>query len=89
MQPTRRSSRRQDIVIPSDAAEPLASVFLKSRKLVYGDKTVLRSGMVLAVDGSVSVEKTFRAQVGDSVIVTNDGYEQLTKHPNALEEVIL
>ena len=45
--------------------------------------------MVLAVDGSVSVEKTFRAQVGDSVIVTNDGYEQLTKHPNALEEVIL
>ena len=45
--------------------------------------------MVLAVGGSVSVEKTFRAQVGDSVIVTNDGYEQLTKHPNALEEVIL
>ncbi len=63
--------------------------FLEKPELVYGDKTVLRPGMVLAVDGSVSVEKTFRAQVGDSVIVTNDGYEQLTKHPNALEEVIL
>ena len=34
--------------------------------------------MVLTVDGSVSVEKTFRAQVGDSVIVTDDGYEVLT-----------
>ena len=63
--------------------------FLEKPELVYGDKTVLRPGMVLAVDGSVSVEKTFRAQVGDSVIVTNDGYEELTKHPNALEEVIL
>jgi len=63
--------------------------FLEKPELVYGDKTVLRPGMVLAVDGSVSVEKTFRAQVGDSVIITNDGYEQLTKYPNALEEVIL
>jgi Xaa-Pro aminopeptidase len=45
--------------------------------------------MVLAVDGSVSLAKTFRAQVGDSYIVTEDGYEQLTTHPKALEDVVL
>jgi hypothetical protein len=44
--------------------------------------------MVLAVDGSVSVE-TFRAQVGDSFIITEDGWEALTSHPKDLENVIL
>ncbi len=36
--------------------------FLESPQLVTGDTTILQPGMVLAVDGSVSV-KTFRAQV--------------------------
>jgi len=63
--------------------------FLERPQLVFGDKTILQPGMVLAVDGSVSVAKTFRAQVGDSFIVTDDGYEQITKHPNALGDVIL
>ncbi|MFN3146939.1 MAG: M24 family metallopeptidase [Paracoccaceae bacterium] len=62
--------------------------FLESPQLVTGDTTVLQPGMVLAVDGSVSVEG-FRAQVGDSFIVTEDGYEVLTHHPKAVEEVIL
>jgi len=63
--------------------------FLETPQLVFGDKTVLEPGMVFAVDGSVSVANTFRAQVGDSFIVTEDGYEQLTSHPKALEDVIL
>ena len=63
--------------------------FLEKPQLVTGDKTVLQPGMVLAVDGSVSVAKTFRAQVGDSFIVTEDGYEALTSHPKALEDVVL
>lgn len=63
--------------------------FLEKPELVFGDKTVLQPGMVLAVDGSVSVAKTFRAQVGDSFIVTEDGYEQITDHPKALVDVIL
>lgn len=63
--------------------------FLEQPQLVTGDKTVLQPGMVLAVDGSVSVAKTFRAQVGDSFIVTEDGYEALTSHPKALEDVVL
>lgn len=63
--------------------------FLEKPQLVFGDKTVLRPGMVLAVDGSVSVAKSFRAQVGDSFIITESGYEQLTRHPKALEDIIL
>ena len=63
--------------------------FLEKPQLVFGDQTVLTPGMVLAVDGSVSIAKTFRAQVGDSFIVTEEGYEPLTTHPKALAEVIL
>lgn len=62
--------------------------FLEKPQLVTGDETILQPGMVLAIDGSVSVE-TFRAQVGDSFIITENGYEQLTNHPKSVEEVIL
>lgn len=63
--------------------------FLEKPQLVFGDKTVIEPGMVLAVDGSVSVARTFRAQVGDSFIVTEDGYEALTSHPKAVQDVVL
>ena len=62
--------------------------FLEKPQLVTGDKTLLQPGMVLAIDGSVSVD-TFRAQVGDSFIITEDGYEALTDHPKSLEAVII
>ncbi len=62
--------------------------FLEAPQLVTGDKTVLQPGMVFAVDGSVSTDR-FRAQVGDSFIVTEDGYEAVTDHPKGLQEVVL
>ena len=62
---------------------------MEAGRRAIGDTTVLQPGMVLAVDGSVTVAKSFRAQVGDSFIVTDEGYEQLTQHPKALEEVVL
>ena len=63
--------------------------FLEKPELVFGDKTVLKPGMVFAVDGSVSIAKTFRAQVGDSFIVTEDGYESLTGFGKDLEDVVI
>jgi Xaa-Pro dipeptidase len=63
--------------------------FLEAPQLVFGDKTELRPGMVLAVDGSVTAAGAFRAQVGDSFIVTDDGFEQITDHAKALEDVII
>lgn len=62
--------------------------FLERPQLVTGDQTVLQPGMVLAVDGSVATD-TFRAQVGDSFIVTEGGYEQITQHSKALEDIII
>lgn len=62
--------------------------FLETPQLVTGDTTVLEPGMVLAVDGSVSTEG-FRAQVGDSVIITDTGWEAVTHHEKSVEDVIL
>jgi len=62
--------------------------FLEKPQLVTGDKTRIEPGMVFAVDGSVTVD-SFRAQVGDSVIITEDGYELLTNHPKLLKDVII
>ena len=62
--------------------------FLEKPQLITGDKTILEPGMVFAVDGSVSGE-TFRAQVGDSVIITETGWEPLTDHPKSIDEVIV
>lgn len=62
--------------------------FLEKPQLLTGDKTVLQPGMVLAVDGSVSVD-TFRAQVGDSFIITEDGYEMLTDHPKDIDHIVI
>lgn len=63
--------------------------FLEAPQIVTGDATVLQPGMVLAVDGSVTAGPEFRAQVGDSFIVTADGWEQITHHPKSLDEMIL
>ena len=62
--------------------------FLEKPQLVTGDTTVLQPGMVLAVDGSVATDR-FRAQIGDSFILTEDGYEAVTDHPKQIEDVIL
>lgn len=62
--------------------------FLEKPQLVFGDKTILQAGMVLAVDGSVCTD-TFRAQVGDSFIITEDGHEAVSSHPKAINDVII
>ena len=61
---------------------------LEEPQLVVGNKTVLQPGMVFAVDGGASIEN-FRAQVGDSFIITKDGYEQITHHSKEIEDLII
>tara|TARA_Y100000385_G_scaffold276791_1_gene322972 strand:+ start:1296 stop:2441 length:1146 start_codon:yes stop_codon:yes gene_type:complete len=62
--------------------------FLETPQLVTGDTTILQPGMVLAVDGSVAVDN-FRAQIGDSFIITHDGYEPVTDHPKSIDQLIV
>ena len=62
--------------------------FLETPQLVTGDTTIIQPGMVFAVDGSVS-SKHFRAQVGDSFVITETGWEPLTDHPKSIDAVTL
>jgi len=58
--------------------------FLEKPQLKDGDKTPLRAGMTLAVDGGVTIPGEFGARVGDSIAVTESGYEWLTDYPRDL-----
>ena len=44
--------------------------------------------MIFAIDGSVT-SKNFRAQVGDSVLVNETGWEYLTMHPKKISDVVV
>ena len=61
---------------------------LEEPQLVSGNTTILQPGMVFAVDGSAN-EETFRAQVGDSFIITENGYDQITNFSKKIEDVII
>ena len=61
---------------------------LEEPQLVAGNKTILKTGMVFAVDGSAN-EENFRAQVGDSFIITENGYEQITNFSKKIEDLII
>jgi Xaa-Pro dipeptidase len=50
-----------------------------------GDQTELQAGMTFAVDGGVTIEGEFGARVGDSIVVTEDGFEYLTPYPKHLQ----
>lgn len=61
---------------------------LEEPQLVSGNKTILKPGMVFAVDGSAN-EENFRAQVGDSFIITENGYDQITNFSKKIEDLII
>ena len=63
--------------------------FNEMPQLAIGDKTELKAGMVFAVDGAVNDPGVSRAQTGDSIVVTEDGYEKLTKYSNKIEDLII
>jgi len=58
--------------------------FLEAPELKQGDRTPLRTGMTFAVDGGITVAGEFGARVGDSIVVTDDGFEYLTPYPKDL-----
>ena len=57
---------------------------LEKPELRVDDETVLKEGMTFAVDGAISLDNGIAGRVGDSVVVTKDGYEYLTKMDKAL-----
>ena len=59
--------------------------YLEHPEFKDGDKTTLQAGMTFAVDGGITIEGEFGARVGDSIVVTEDGFEYLTPFPKHLQ----
>jgi len=58
--------------------------YLEQPEFKDGDQTLLQAGMTFAVDGGITIEGEFGARVGDSIVVTEDGFEYLTPYPKDL-----
>ena len=58
--------------------------FLEAPEIKQGDTTPLRAGMTFAIDGGITLPGEFGGRVGDSVVVTESGYEVLTPYPKTL-----
>lgn len=58
---------------------------LENPQLKAGNKMPLRAGMTFAIDGGITIEGHFGARVGDSIVVTDSGFEYLTPYPKELK----
>ncbi len=58
--------------------------FLEEPQFKRGDKTRLQAGMTFAVDGGITLPGEFGGRIGDSIVVTDDGFEYLTDYPREL-----
>ena len=58
--------------------------YLEAPELKTGDTTILQPGMTFAVDGGISIDGVTAGRIGDSVVVTETGFEYITDYPRKL-----
>ncbi len=58
--------------------------YLEAPELKAGDTTILQPGMTFAVDGGISVDGVTAGRIGDSVVVTETGFDYITEYPRTL-----
>src|SRR5699024_8883792 len=73
--------------IPFRAGRAVGFSVNEAPQLAKGDETMLEEGMVFAVDGGAETGQ-YRTQVGDSIVVTEDGCEILTPFTNNHESLV-
>jgi Xaa-Pro aminopeptidase len=62
----------------------IGMAYLESPELKAGDTTILKAGMTFAVDGGISLDGKLGGRIGDSIVVTSDGFEYLTDYRREL-----
>ena len=58
--------------------------YLEAPELKAGDTTRLQAGMTFAVDGGISVDGVTAGRIGDSIVVTEDGFDYITDYPREI-----
>lgn len=58
--------------------------YLEAPELKAGDTTILQPGMTFAVDGGISIDGVTAGRIGDSVVVTETGFDYITNYTREL-----
>ncbi len=58
--------------------------YLEAPELKAGDTTPLQTGMTFAVDGGISIDGATAGRIGDSIVVTDDGFDYFTNYPREI-----
>ncbi len=58
--------------------------YLEAPELKTGDTTVLQPGMTFAVDGGISIDGSTAGRIGDSIVVTEGGFDYITSYPREI-----
>ena len=58
--------------------------YLEAPELKAGDTTILQPGMTFAVDGGISIDGVTAGRIGDSIVVTETGFDYITDYPRKL-----
>jgi Xaa-Pro aminopeptidase len=57
---------------------------LEAPELKRGETMRLQPGMTFAVDGGITIRGEFGGRIGDSIVVTETGFEYLTPYPSEI-----
>ncbi|MEM9104043.1 MAG: Xaa-Pro peptidase family protein [Pseudomonadota bacterium] len=58
--------------------------YLEAPELKAGDTTELQPGMTFAVDGGISIDGATAGRIGDSIVVTDTGFDYITEYPREI-----
>ena len=58
--------------------------YLEAPELKTGDTTILQPGMTFAVDGGIAIDGVTAVRIGDSIVVTETGFDYITDYPRKL-----